>query len=67
MCLPFKEMCNVAREARVFPLLDLAARPSRYVAPVKSILEQDGYGVKIEVVDYEFQKGGNKMMIVTCN
>ena len=62
-----KEMCNVAREARVFPLLDLAARLSRYVAPVKSILEQDGYGVKIEVVDYEFQKGGNKMMIVTCN
>jgi len=60
-----EEMCRVAGEARVFPLLDLAAKPSPYVAPVKAILEDRGYKVKIKTVEYEFQKGGNEMMTIT--
>jgi hypothetical protein len=56
------EMCRVAREVRIFPLLDLRVGKSRYVAPVVSGLKEQGYVVEIETVPYEFQRGGNQMM-----
>ena len=62
-----REMCTVAREARIFPLLDLAARPSACIPEVRSILEREGFGVEIETVTYEFQKGGDQMMRITAN
>lgn len=56
------EMCRVADEVRVFPLLALGAVPSRHVDPVAAGLRQRGLQVTIEHVPYEFQKGGNQMM-----
>jgi len=56
------EMCRVANEVRIFPLLELGAIKSRHIDTVSSLLSAKGYQVSIIKVDYEFQKGGNEMM-----
>lgn len=58
------DMLRVAREARVFPLLDYNAQPSPFVEPVCEALEEAGFTATIEPVPYEFQKGGNQMLRV---
>ncbi|MFI4852566.1 MAG: class I SAM-dependent methyltransferase [Gimesia chilikensis] len=60
-----RELCRVAREVRVFPLLELGARPSRYREPVVAQLSAEGYDVRIRRVPYEFQKQGNEMLVVS--
>jgi len=60
-----REMCRVAGEARVFPLLELGAYPSRHIGGVITRLKAEGFSVQVECVDYEFQRGGNKMLRVT--
>jgi hypothetical protein len=57
------ELCRVAREVRIFPLLALDGRTSRYVASMVNDLS-DSYEVTLETVPYEFQRGGNQMMRV---
>ena len=57
-----REMCRVAGEARVFPLLELGAKPSRHLPSVSKRLAAAGYEVKVVPVDYEFQRGGNQML-----
>ena len=59
-----RELCRVAREVRVFPLLALGGQPSPHVAAVTAELEHAGWTVTIERVPYEFQRGGNEMMRV---
>ena len=59
------ELCRVASEVRVFPLLDLTATRSSKVEDVQYQLERLGKRVSIEQVDYEFQKGGNEMLRIT--
>ena len=59
-----RELCRVAREVRVFPLLALGGQVSPYVAAVRDLLRRDGRRVTIERVPYEFQRGGNEMMRV---
>lgn len=56
------EMCRVATEVRIFPLLALGGQQSRHVDRVVDELHQAGYQVLIERVPYEFQRGGNQMM-----
>jgi hypothetical protein len=57
-----KEMCRVAQEARIFPLLDMDGDASEFVEPVMRELRGAGLCVTLEKVDYEFQRGGNHMM-----
>jgi len=57
-----REMCRVAREVRIFPLLALGAVPSPFVHLVAAEFGGDGFNVSIEDVPYEFQRGANKMM-----
>jgi hypothetical protein len=57
-----EELCRVASEARIFPLLELGARRSRHLDTVLKRLEKAGLVVTVEKVDYEFQKGGNEML-----
>jgi len=57
-----QELCRVAGEARIFPLLELGSKKSRHVQAVAARLAAAGYAVSIEVVPYEFQRGGNQMM-----
>lgn len=55
------ELLRVAPEVRIFPLLQLGATPSPHLGP---ILEELGRIHRVEVVpvDYEFQRGGNRML-----
>lgn len=58
------EMCRVAHEVRIFPLLDMSGKRSAHLDPVCDRLKQEGYMWAIERVDYEFQRGGNQMLWV---
>ncbi len=56
------EMLRVANEARIFPLLDVNANKSVYVQKV--ISEFNDKEVEIKKVNYEFQNGGNELLII---
>ena len=58
-----REMLKVAAEARIFPLLDVNAKKSHYVDRIISDLPS--FNFEIKIVDYEFQKNGNELMIIT--
>lgn len=59
-----KEMLRVASEIRIFPLLNLDAKKSEVLDGLIEYFNSD-YSVSIEMVDYEFQKNGNKMLRIT--
>ena len=58
------EMLRIAKEVRVFPLLDLSLIRSPHVEPLTEELESRGFTVEFRKVDYEVQRGGNEMMRV---
>ena len=57
-----REMCRVASEVRVFPLLALDGGRSPHVDHCVDDLLGTGFDVIIERVPYEFQRGGDHMM-----
>lgn len=59
------ELCRVAEEVRLFPLLTYNAEPCPLVAPMVEYLRKSRKNVSIEKVPYEFQRGGNMMMKVS--
>jgi SAM-dependent methyltransferase len=61
-----REICRVADEARIFPLLELGGKESRHLTSVLNRLREEGFSVKIEIVPYEFQKRGNRMLRVSA-
>ncbi len=61
------EMCRVAREVRIFPLLEMSGEPSEHVPAVCKALDRQGFRWAIEAVEYEFQRRGNKMLRVQCH
>lgn len=61
-----KEMARVAKEVRIFPILENGAILSRHLLPTVSALRDAGYRVRIEKVDYEFLPGGNQMLKVSA-
>ncbi len=63
-CAAMRELCRIAGEVRVFPLLALDGTESRHVEAVARCVEAAGFGMSIEPVPYEFQRGGNRMMRV---
>lgn len=60
-----REMLRVAPEARIFPLVDLNGRVSRYRDTIATKLRKDGFEVEIRTVSYEFIRGGNQAMIIS--
>jgi len=58
------ELCRVAGEARIFPLLELGGARSRHIDGVIACMEGQGIDARIEKTGYEFQKGGNEMLRV---
>jgi hypothetical protein len=58
-----RELCRVAREVRIFPLLTMDGSSSPHVAKIVDDLN-DSCEVSLETVPYEFQRGGNQMMRV---
>src|SRR5688572_17887037 len=59
------EMCRVALEARIFPLLDMRGERSGHLPGLIDELRSSGLCTTVERVNYEFQRGGNEMLRVT--
>src|SRR5665647_2241589 len=57
------EMLRICKEIRIFPLLNLNAKKSEVLEPIIEHFKTD-FEVEIKVVDYEFQKGGNEMLVI---
>ena len=56
------EMLRIATEVRIFPLLNVNAERSPYLDPV--LKEFQSKSVEIRIVNYEFQIGGNEVLII---
>lgn len=56
------ELCRVAAEVRVFPLLTLKHDPSPHLDAVRLKLESEGLQSEVVRVNYELQRGGNRML-----
>jgi hypothetical protein len=68
--LPFhgrsiRELCRVARDVRIFPLVSLDCAPSPHVESIVAALTRSGFEVEVRAVDYEFVRGANQMMRIT--
>lgn len=57
-----KELCRVAREVRIFPLLALGNLPTAHLQPLIEEWQKRGFTIEKVRVNYEFQKGGNQML-----
>lgn len=59
-----RELCRVAREVRMFPLLALGGGRSPYVDMVAAEARAAGFHAFVQPVPYEFRRGGNQMMVI---
>jgi hypothetical protein len=59
-----RELCRVANEVRIVPLLEFGAVRSRHLDGTLTQLALTGYRAQVAEVPCEFQKGGNEMLIV---
>ena len=60
------ELGRVAREIRIFPVVDVNGERSPHLEPMLDELGQRGVRAELVCVPYEFQRGGNQMLrIVT--
>jgi hypothetical protein len=60
--LAILEMCRVAAEVRIFPLLALGGRRSPHVDEALDYLPALGFEGALVKVPYEFQRGGDHML-----
>lgn len=60
-----REMCRVAADVRIFPLLALGGNRSPFVDNCIQDMRDTGCDVSLETVPYEFQRGGNQMIRIT--
>ena len=58
------ELCRVAREVRIYPLITMDGHSSPHLPAVVRALGERGFEVGMERVDYQFQKGANDMLWV---
>lgn len=59
-----KELARVAKEVRIFPLIDREGQASTYLGPVLLELQRDNYGAEVRSVPYRLQSQGNAMLRV---
>lgn len=59
-----KELARVAKEVRIFPLIDRHGQPSSLLGPVLLGLQQANFGTEIREVAYHLQTSGNAMLRV---
>ncbi len=62
--LSVKELCRVAKEVRIYPLLSLNGEISSHLQSVISALNEDGLSAFLVDVKYQFQKGATQMLVV---
>ncbi|MDI9257907.1 hypothetical protein [Flavobacterium sedimenticola] len=58
------EMLRICKEIRIFPLLNLNGHESEVLKEIIAYFESD-FEINIHKVDYEFQKGGNRLLKIT--
>ena len=58
-----RELCRVAREVRVYPLVTLEGNISPHLDSVTQALVDEDIKVSLRTVKYRFQKGATKMLI----
>jgi hypothetical protein len=58
------EMLRVAKEVRIFPLLDLHNNKSKHLEPLLALLKENNYSYEIQKSEYEFQKGAFEMLLI---
>lgn len=61
------ELCRVATEVRVYPLISLDGNKSSHLPMVLESLIQKGYKVSCNRVNYQFQKGATEMLVVSSS
>lgn len=59
-----KELARVAKEVRIFPLIDRNGQPSSLLGPILLYLQQHNYGTEVRSVAYHLQAQGNAMLRV---
>lgn len=59
-----QELTRVAKELRIFPLINRYGEPSPFLGPVLLALQQANYGVEVREVNYHLQPKGNAMLRV---
>lgn len=59
------ELMRVAKEVRVFPILTLDGRPYPELYYVLRELRRRGFSTSVRKVSYEFQRGGDEMLVVS--
>ena len=59
-----RELARVAKDVRIFPLVDRKGLPSPMLGPVLLALQAENYGVEIRDVAYHTQPLGNAMIRV---
>ena len=60
--ISIKEMLRISKEVRIFPLLSLNSEPSEYIGKIFQDFTDTGQNFAMVQVEYELQKGGNKML-----
>jgi hypothetical protein len=58
------ELCRVAKEVRVYPLVTLDGQPSPHLAPVIHAVTATGYSAEVIAVPYSFQKNATEMLVL---
>ncbi|MGQ3888792.1 hypothetical protein ACQUW5_07145 [Legionella sp. CNM-1927-20] len=59
-----KELARVAKEVRIFPLINRFSQTSPLLGPVMLQLQQENYGLEVRSVSYNLQPKGNAMLRV---
>ncbi|CAM2948242.1 hypothetical protein [Legionella worsleiensis] len=59
-----RELARVAKEVRIFPLIDKDGNTSPFLGPVLLSLQQENYGIEVREVAFHLQKSGNAMLRV---
>lgn len=59
-----RELARVAKDVRIFPLIDRRGQPSPMLGPVLLGLQQTNYAVEVREVNYQLQLGGHAMLRV---
>lgn len=59
------ELCRVAKEVRIYPLVTLAGETSPHLDVVIKKLNQHNIKTQLQQVDYQFQQGATKMLVAS--
>jgi len=59
------EMLRIAKEVRIFPILDANGEKSKHVIPLQTYLLNQGFNINFQKVNYEFQINGNECLIIS--